>query len=228
MLSPPRFFVGYPTPMTISDSNPNPAPLRLVLLISGGGTTMVNLQKHITAGTLRATIAHVISSNPDNKGVERAKALGLPITVISRKNFTDAASFSVAVFKVIRHAKADYVCLAGFLQLLAIPDDYAHKVINTHPALLPSFGGKGMYGHHVHQAVLEHGCKISGCTIHFADQHYDTGPIIVQRTCPVLEDDTPDALAARVFEQECLAYPHAINLLAQSRVLIIGRRTKIL
>ena len=189
---------------------------------------MVNLQTCINAGTLRARIVQVISSNPAAKGVERAAAMRLPMTVVGRKEFADTAAFSDAVFKLVRESNADYVCLAGFLQLLAIPSDYARKVLNTHPALLPSFGGKGMYGHHVHEAVLAHGCKISGCTVHFADQQYDTGPIIVQRACPVLEGDTPEQLAARVFEQECIAYPAAINLLAQQRVEVDGRRTHIL
>ena len=100
--------------------------------------------------------------------------------------------------------------------------------MNIHPALLPSFGGKGMYGHHVHEAVLAHGCKVSGCTVHFVDNTYDTGPIIVQRTCPVLEGDTPDTLAARVFEQEKLAYPEAIRLFAAGRLQLDGQRVNIL
>jgi phosphoribosylglycinamide formyltransferase-1 len=223
--------------MTLSPTNPPNPPKpeaspfkspRLAVLISGGGTTMVNLQSCITAGTLRARIVQVISSRPDVKGIERANALRLPLAIVNRKDHADTASFSTAVFGLIRAANADYVCLAGFLSLLSIPNDYARKVLNTHPSLLPSFGGKGMFGRHVHEAVLAHGCKVSGCTVHFADQHYDTGPIIVQRTCPVLETDTPDTLAARVFEQECAAYPHAINLLAQSRVEVIDRRTRIL
>jgi folate-dependent phosphoribosylglycinamide formyltransferase PurN len=109
-----------------------------------------------------------------------------------------------------------------------IPDHYLGKIMNIHPALLPSFGGKGMYGHFVHEAVLEMGCKITGCSVHFADNVYDHGPIIVQRTCPVLEDDTPDTLAARVFDEEKEAYPHAINLFAEGRLVIEGKRVRVL
>ena len=100
------------------------------------------------------------------------------------------------------NVKPDLICLAGFLSLYTIPDHYLGRVINIHPALLPSFGGKGMYGHFVHEAVLKTGCKVSGCTVHFTDNVYDHGPIIIQRTVPVLDDDTPDTLAARVFEEE--------------------------
>src|SRR4029453_6931345 len=119
---------------------------------------------------------------------------------------------------------AALVCMAGFLQLLPIPDDYYHRVLNIHPALLPAFGGKGMYGRRVHEAVLAAGVKVTGCTVHFADDSYDTGPILVQRCVPVKEGDDADALAARVFEAECEAYPEAIRLIASDRVTIQGRR----
>ncbi|MCI0703467.1 MAG: phosphoribosylglycinamide formyltransferase, partial [Planctomycetia bacterium] len=118
----------------------------------------------------------------------------------------------------------DLVCFAGWLHLLPIAPDFHHKVLNIHPALLPAFGGKGMYGHHVHEAVLNYGAKVSGCTVHFADDTYDTGPILVQRAVPVKEEDTPDTLAARVFAAECEAYPEAIRLIAEGRVTVQGRR----
>jgi phosphoribosylglycinamide formyltransferase-1 len=210
-----------------------PKPLRLAALISGGGTTMVNLAERVAADDparrLHAQISIVIASNDTAaaKGIARAHDLKLPTYVVPRKGYDSTESFSEHVFGLIRDAGADLVCLCGFLSLLQIPDDYAGKVINIHPALLPAFGGQGMHGRHVHQAVLEHGCKLTGCTVHFADQTYDTGPILVQRSCPVLEDDTPETLAARVFEQECEAYPQAINLIAAGRVTIEGRRTRI-
>jgi folate-dependent phosphoribosylglycinamide formyltransferase PurN len=119
------------------------------------------------------------------------------------------------------------VCLAGFLQLLRIPEDFAHRVMNIHPALLPAFGGKGMYGRHVHETVLAYGAKISGCTVHFADNEFDHGPVILQRSAPVLTDDTPGSLAARVFEQECQAYPAAIRLFAEGRLLVEGRLVRV-
>ncbi len=216
-----------------STANAAPKPLRLAVLISGGGTTMVNLAERATAQEparrLHAQISVVIASNDTAaaKGIARAHDLKLPTFVVPRKCYDSTESFSAHVFGLIRDAGAELVCLCGFLSLLRIPDDYADKVINIHPALLPAFGGKGMHGHHVHEAVLAQGCKLTGCTVHFADQTYDTGPILVQRSCPVLEDDSPETLAARVFEQECEAYPQAINLIAAGRVTIEARRTRI-
>jgi phosphoribosylglycinamide formyltransferase-1 len=131
------------------------------------------------------------------------------------------------VFARCDDARADLVCLAGWLSLLALPASYQGRVMNIHPALLPGFGGKGMYGHNVHAAVLAHGCRVSGCTVHFVDERYDNGPIIVQRTCPVLDDDTPDTLAHRVFEEEKIAYPEAIRLFQEGRLRVEGRRVRI-
>lgn len=203
-------------------------PLRLAVLLSGSGRTLENLARCIREGTLPAQIVTVISSNPQAYGLVRAKNLGLPTHIVPRKAFPDTASFSQAIWPLIRQSGAQLVCLAGFLSLLEIPEDYWGKVVNIHPALLPAFGGKGMFGHHVHEAVLAAGCKVSGCTVHFCDQFYDHGPIIVQKTCPVLEDDTPETLAARVFELECQAYPEAIRLIAEGRVRIEGQRCRIL
>jgi len=118
--------------------------------------------------------------------------------------------------------------MAGFLQLLTIPEDFQLRVMNIHPSLIPAFCGKGFYGHHVHEAVLEAGVKITGCTVHFADNQYDHGPIILQRAVPVLDDDTPESLAQRVFEAEKEAYPEAIRLFAQGRLVVTGRRVRIL
>src|SRR5262249_35855104 len=151
-------------------------------------------------------------------GVERAQKAGLTTEVIRREDFNSVASFSDAIFGRCRATGTDVVTLAGFLKLLKIPHDFGGRVMNIHPALLPAFGGKGMYGHHVHQAVLESGARVSGCTVHFVDDHFDHGPIILQRQVPVLDDDTPDSLAARVFEQECEAYPEAIRLFAAGRL----------
>lgn len=193
----------------------NHDPIRLATLISGGGTTMQNLAQRIADGRLRAEIAVVIASNDKAEGLQRAAELKLPNFVVPRKAYDNTEEFSKQVFNLVRDADADLVCLCGFLSLLQIPDAFADRVLNIHPALLPAFGGAGMYGKHVHEAVLKSGCKETGCTVHFADQSYDTGPIILQRTCPVLPDDTPDSLAARVFEQECEAYPEAIRLIAE-------------
>lgn len=204
------------------------AKLRLAVLLSGSGTTMQNLVDQIKAGGLDASVELVIGSREGLKGIDRARAAGLKHHVIARKQYPDVPSFSRDVFAAIDAAGADLICLAGWLCLLDIPARYQGRMMNIHPALLPAFGGKGMYGHHVHEAVLAHGCKVSGCTVHFVDNTYDTGPIIVQRTCPVLEQDIPETLAARVFEQEKIAYPEAIRLFAAGRLKIEGRRVKVL
>jgi phosphoribosylglycinamide formyltransferase-1 len=204
-----------------------PSPLRLAILISGGGTTMTNLADRIQRGALAAEIGLVIASNERCGGIAKAVERGLATEVFDRKQYDSVESFSDDVFHAIREAGCGLVCLGGFLSLLRIPADYAGRVMNIHPALLPSFGGKGYYGHHVHEAVLAQGCKVSGCTVHFADNEYDHGPIIEQRCVPVMDTDTPDTLAARVFEQECEAYPHAIGLFAAGRIRIDGHVVRI-
>jgi len=117
--------------------------------------------------------------------------------------------------------------LGGFLKRLTIPEDFTNRVVNIHPALIPAFCGEGMYGHRVHEAVLQYGVKLSGCTVHFADNQYDHGPVILQKAVPVLDDDTPDSLQKRVFQAECQAYPEAIRLIAEDRVSVDGRRVRI-
>ncbi|MDH3585355.1 MAG: phosphoribosylglycinamide formyltransferase [Phycisphaerae bacterium] len=191
-----------------------PRPLRLAVLISGGGRTMVNLAEKIRGGELDAKIVLVISSRPDVAGVERARELDLPVQCLDRREFDSVETYSDAVWEAVQGAAADLVCLAGFLHLLRIPTQLQGRVLNIHPALLPRFGGRGMYGRHVHEAVLAAGASESGCTVHFADAKYDEGQIILQQTCPVRPDDTPETLAARVFEQECIAYPQAIRQVA--------------
>ena len=201
-------------------SPPRSKPTRLGVLISGGGRTMVNIQNRIEAGELNAEIVLVISSRADVKGIERAKNIGLEPRIIRRKDFDDIDSFSSKIFEELKKARVDLVVQAGWLCLWQIPKEYDNKVMNIHPALLPSFGGQGMWGHHVHEAVLKAGCKVSGCTVHFCTNEYDVGPIIVQRSCEVNDDDDADSLAARVFEQECIAYPEAIQLFCENRLVI--------
>ena len=183
---------------------------RLAILISGSGTTLENLAGSIADEKLSASIACVISSRPDVYGLVRAEKLGLPHEVIPRRGFTDAIDFSDAVFSAIGKHQVDLVIMAGFLSLLHIPPTFENRVLNIHPALLPKYGGRGMHGLKVHQAVIDAGETTSGCTVHYADNQYDHGPILLQRTCPVLPGDTAELLAHRVFEQERLAYPEAI------------------
>jgi len=199
-------------------------PLRLAVLISGGGRTLLNLHQRIVDGSLRAVINSVVSSRGDAAGVTRSRDAGLATVVVERRRlFPD--EFQREVTQGI--AGVDLVCMAGFLSLWRIPDEFYGRVINIHPALLPEFGGAGMYGRRVHEAVLAAGKKISGCTVHFCDNQYDHGPIILQRTVPVVTADSPDTLAARVFEQECLAYPEAIQLFADGRISLDEGRVRI-
>jgi phosphoribosylglycinamide formyltransferase-1 len=185
--------------------------IRLGILLSGSGTTLQNIADVIARGELPATIAMVISSNPKAFGITRAEKLGLPVRVIARKDFVSPADYSEAIATPFRDAHVDLVCMAGFLSLWPIPKDFVGRVMNIHPALLPKFGGLGMHGRRVHEAVLAAGETESGCTVHWATDAYDDGPIILQRRCPVLPGDTPDTLAARVFAEECVAYPAAIR-----------------
>jgi formyltetrahydrofolate-dependent phosphoribosylglycinamide formyltransferase len=195
-------------------------PVRLGVLISGGGTTLMNILEYIKLGRLNAEVALVISSRSTVAGVEKAKKAGLDVEIIRRNDYPDIDQFSKRIEEQLVAANVDLVIQGGWLCLWKIPARYENCVMNIHPALLPSFGGEGMWGHHVHEAVLAAGCKVSGCTVHFCTNEYDKGPIIVQRCCQVQEGDTPETLAARVFEQECIAYPQAIKLSAEGKLLV--------
>lgn len=203
-------------------------PIRLAVLLSGSGTTLQNLLDRIADGRLAAAIAVVVSNHADVRGLWRAEQAGIPTAVVRRVDHASVEEFSERIFEHVRKHRAGLVCLAGFLQLVRVPEDFLGRVMNIHPALIPAFCGKGFYGHHVHEAVLASGVKITGCTVHFADNEYDRGPVILQRAVPVMDNDTPETLAARVFEQECEAYPEAIRLFAEDRLKIEGRRVRVL
>lgn len=197
------------------------------VLISGGGRTLQNFVDLWKAGLLKARVVKVVSTRADAFGLQRAAAEGIPAAVVRRKAFASTEEFSDAVTAEFQAEDVELVAMAGFLSLYRIPDCYAGRVMNIHPALLPSFGGHGFYGDRVHQAVLDYGCKITGCTVHFADNAYDQGPIIVQKAVPVEEGDDAHTLAARVFEREKEAYAEAVNLFAEGRLRIRGRRVEI-
>ncbi|GMV99026.1 MAG: phosphoribosylglycinamide formyltransferase [Candidatus Hydrogenedentota bacterium] len=203
-------------------------PLKVAVLLSGSGSTLQNLIEHIEQCRLDARINCVVASRPDAYGLVRAQNHGIPHAIVSRKEFKSVDDFSAAVWTEIDRHAPGLVVMAGFMCLLRIPDAYANRVINVHPALIPAFCGKGMYGHHVHEAVLAYGAKISGCTVHFADNQYDHGPIILQAHVPVLEDDTVDTLAERVQAKEREVYPRAIQMIAEGRVSVDGRRVRVL
>lgn len=207
-------------------SAPLQRPVRLAVLISGGGTTLANLMQKIRQQELHAEVSVVVASRPDCGGVPRAAEYGLPCDVIQRKEFASVDQFSDAIFSRCTQSAVDLVVCGGFLALLKIPAAYAGRVINIHPSLIPAFSGKGFHGSHVHEAVLLRGAKVSGCTVHFVDDEYDHGPIILQRTVPVLDDDTPHLLAERVFQAECEAMPEAIRMFATGRLEIDGSRVR--
>ena len=203
-------------------------PFTITVLISGGGTTLRNLIERKQDGRLAPEIVRVISNNPNAAGLGFAEQANIECSVVDHRNFEDRHGFSEAIFSEIRSSRANLVVLGGFLRRLAIPPDFENRVVNIHPSLIPAFCGKGNYGARVHKAVIDYGCKVSGCTVHFVDDQYDHGPIIAQRTVPVLADDDPSTLAARVFEQECELYPDTINLIASGQINIKGRIVELL
>lgn len=192
---------------------------RIAVLFSGGGRTLENLHAWCTDGRIAGQVVLGISSRHECGGLARCRRLGIESAVIRIRDFGgDVERFGEAVFGRIRAVRTDLVCLAGYLTLLPIPNDYLGRVLNIHPALLPKFGGKGMYGDRVHQAVIDAGERESGCTVHFADNEYDHGMTVCQRRVPVLPGDTAQRLADRVFAAECEAYPEAVNQVLQGRV----------
>ena len=202
-------------------------PIRLGVLVSGGGTTLQNLIDLSVAGQWCANVAVVISSNPGAKALARANQAGIPAAVIERKQAGSRTEFSRQIFALCRQYRCDLVCLAGFLQLIEVPDDFMGRVMNIHPSLIPAFCGQGYYGRRVHEAVLACGAKITGCTVHFADNQYDHGPIILQGAVPVLQDDTPESLAERVHVLENELYPQAIRLFAEGKLRVEGRIVRV-
>lgn len=199
--------------------------LKTAVFLSGSGRTLQNL---LDLPDLPIQIALVVSSDPDAYGLTRARERGIPTKVEERKAFDSHAAYSQALFKACRDQGCELVLLAGFLKLLRpIPEDFQGKVLNIHPALIPAFCGKGYYGERVHRAVIESGVKVTGCTVHFVDDQYDHGPIVLQRVVEVLEDDDPHTLADRVFEAELQAYPEAIRLFAAGRLEIDGRKVRV-
>lgn len=200
---------------------------RLAVLVSGGGRSLENLVVRARDGRLNAHVALVVSSSANAGAIARCARLGIPCIVLRRRDHADDASFEDALYALLLRERIDLVVLAGYLARFPLRPAFAGRVVNIHPALLPSFGGKGFFGHHVHEAVLAAGAKVSGCTVHFVDDQYDRGPIIVQRVVPVLDDDDADALAARVFDAELEALPEAINLFAAGRLVVEGSRVRI-
>jgi phosphoribosylglycinamide formyltransferase-1 len=202
--------------------------MRLAVLISGSGRTLKNFIDLTADGELPIDIRLVVSSSPSAGGLKFAEEAGIATRVLRRDDFPAGRAgdqeYGDAIFGACRDAGVDYVAMAGFLKLAPVPEDFVWRVVNIHPALFPSFCGHGMYGDRVHQAVLDAGVKVTGCTVHFVDNEYDAGPIIWQQPVPVFDDDTADTLAKRVFEVEKEAYPHVLKQLAAGRIKLEGRR----
>lgn len=230
MVSEASLYAGAKTEGHAVDGFAMTAPISLAVLLSGGGTTLENILTHIREHDLPARVDLVVSSREDAYGLTRAKNHGIETAIVPSSDYrskdssgrmrTDWRAMSVALNECLLPRSPDLVCFAGFMCMYILPEQLTGKVMNIHPALIPAFCGKGMYGHHVHEAVVASGVKVTGCTVHFVNNEYDAGPIILQRTCPVLHTDSADDVAARVFEEECLAYPQAIRLFAENRLRI--------
>ena len=190
----------------------------MAVLLSGSGRTLENLARAASDGRFQGRLVGVVSSRPDAYGLVRAKRLGLPRVTVSPKAFPGRRAFWKATWEAVDAWEPDLVVLAGYLRYLRIPKRYAGRVVNIHPSLLPSFGGKGFYGDRVHAAVLASGKKVSGCTVHAVDNVYDHGPILARAKVPVRKGDTVHRLAARVFKAECRLYPEVIRRIASARL----------
>ncbi len=204
--------------------------LTLCVFVSGRGSNLAALIEAIRLGRLDARIALVISNKAEAGALALARANAITALHLSPAQFTSEEAYSSSLLGLLEEHGVGLIVLAGYLKKIpaAVIQHYRHRILNIHPALLPAFGGKGMYGHHVHEAVLDYGCKVSGATVHIVDSDYDTGAPVLQQCVPVLEDDTPERLAARVLETEHEILPRAVQLFAEGRVWIEGRRVTIL
>lgn len=198
--------------------------LPIAVWISGGGTTLRNLLEKIEQGLLQVDIRLVIASKPSSAGLQYARKAGVPELVVQKGDYEQPEGYCEAMFDPCREAGVEYVVMAGFLKHVLIPDDFENRVVNIHPSLIPAFCGQGMYGHNVHDAVVAYGAKISGCTVHFVDNEFDHGPIILQRTVSIQPEDSSDDVAARVFEAECEAYPTVLQWLSTGRIQVHDRK----
>ncbi len=202
--------------------------LRVAVLLSGTGRTLENLLEQRARGNLAIDIPVVVSSRANVRGIEVARAAGIETHVVLRRDHPTPAAMSARIAAALAPHGIGLIALAGFLSQLEILPGWEGRMVNIHPSLLPLFGGHGLYGGRVHEAVLASGMKVTGCTVHFVDAEYDAGPIILQRCVPVEEDDTPATLGARVFAAEREAYPEAIRLFQSGRLRVDGRRVHVL
>ena len=198
--------------------------LRLGVICSGRGSNLASIMESIDSGKLAAEVAVVIVDKPEAKALERAEAAGIPAVVVNRKAYQYREGFERELIKELQAHYVELVVLAGFMRILSpyFIGAYSGRIMNIHPALLPSFPGA-----HAHRDALSYGVKISGCTVHFVDEGTDSGPIILQAVVPVIEGDTEETLSARILEKEHIIYPQAIELYAKGKLKIIGRKVVI-
>lgn len=203
--------------------------LKVAVMASGTGSNFKAIIDSIKSGQLRIKIQLLLTNNPEAGALEIAKEANIPGVVVSREEFESREAFLKTMLSVLSQHDANFIVLAGYMKKIPpeIISKYSNRIVNIHPALLPSFGGKGMFGHHVHEAVLRYGCKVTGVTVHMVDEAYDRGPIVAQRTVPVEDGDTPASLAARVLETEHRLYPEVLQLFAEDRVHIDERKVAI-
>ncbi|MBD3378405.1 phosphoribosylglycinamide formyltransferase [candidate division KSB1 bacterium] len=203
--------------------------LNIAVFVSGRGSNLDSIFGQIKTGRLNASIALVISNRSDAPALDLARSQGAKAIHLAPNQFDDEPAYQETLLNLLQTENIDLVVLAGYLKKIpaAVVNQYKHKMINIHPALLPAFGGKGLYGRYVHEAVLEFGAKISGATVHFVDTEYDTGPPIVQECVPVLDDDTPESLAKRILEVEHRILPQAIEYFCNNQLDVKGRRVYI-
>ncbi len=203
--------------------------MRLAVFASGGGSNFEAIARAKESGDLDASIDLVVANRPDAGVLERAHAHAISTTVIRPEDFNSSAEYVEHLLRLLDNRHVDFIALAGYLKKipLEVVGRFRHRIVNIHPALLPSFGGKGLYGRRVHQAVLDYGVRWTGVTVHLVDEEYDTGPIVLQEPVPVHQGDSVDALAARVLDVEHRLYPRALQLFAANRITVEGRRVTI-
>jgi len=203
--------------------------LQVGILASGRGSNFEAILKNIQQKKLDAAIQVVISNKASACALEVARENNIPAVHISKKQFPEQELFDEQLLLVLKNYNVNFVVLAGYLKMLSpiVVKNFKNRILNIHPALLPSFGGQGMYGQNVHQAVLDYGCKVSGVTVHLVDEEYDTGSPVLQRCVPVLEGDAAEDLARRVLKVEHQIFTEALQLFARGRIEIDGRRVKI-
>ena len=200
--------------------------MNIAVFASGRGSNLMAILKAIEEGKLKARVVVVISNKSSAGALEIARSKGIDALHISRRQFSSDREYADKILSELRKRNVELVVLAGYMKKIPaeVVSEYRNRILNIHPALLPSFGGQGMYGINVHKAVIESGVKITGVTVHIVDEEYDHGPIVLQRAVEVKDDDTPETLAERVLKVEHEVYPEAIRLFVEGKVNVFGRK----